>query len=48
MGIMLVEVYATGQYKDKDGKTLVCDKHDRAITWVFCGDLQTLMFSDLL
>ena len=48
MGSMLVEVYATGEKKDKDGKTLVCDKHDRAITCVFCGDLQTLMFSDLL
>ena len=26
----------------------MCDIHDRAITCVFCGDLQTLMFSDLI
>ena len=48
MGSMLVGVYATERQKEEDGKTLVCDKHDRAITCVFCGDLQTLMFSDLL
>ena len=25
--------------KEEDGKTLVCDKRDRSITHVFCGDL---------
>ena len=25
--------------KEEDGKTLVCDKSDRSITHVFCGDL---------
>ena len=33
----------------KDGKTLVCDKRDRAISYVFCRDLHlTLIFSGLL
>ena len=33
----------------KDGKTLVCDTRDRAITWEFCRDLHlTLVFSGLL
>ena len=33
----------------KDGKTLACDKRDRAITYVFCRHLLlTLMFSGLL
>ena len=28
-----------GRQKEEDGKTLVCDKRDRAITHVFCRDL---------
>ena len=40
------KVYVTGRQKEEDGKTLVCDKRDRAITCVFCRNLQfTLMFS---
>ena len=31
--------YATRRQKEEDGKTLVCDKRDRSITYVFCGDL---------
>ena len=32
----------------EDGKTLVCDTRDRAITWEFCRDLHlTLVFSGL-
>ena len=32
----------------KDGKTLVCDKRDRAISYFFCRDLHlTLIFSGL-
>ena len=36
--------------KEEDGKTLVCDKRDRAITCVFCRDRSSLilMFSGLL
>ena len=33
----------------EDGKTLVCDTRDRAITWEFCRDFHlTLVFSGLL
>ena len=32
-------VYTTMRQKEEDGKTLVCDKRDRAITYVFCRDL---------
>ena len=32
-------VYATGRQEELDGKTLMCDKRDRAITYVFCRDL---------
>ena len=42
-------VYATGLQKEEDGKTLVCDKRDRAVTCVFCCDLHlTLLFPFLL
>ena len=43
-------VYATGrQEEEKDGKTLECDKRDRAINHVFCRDLHlTLVLSGLL
>ena len=35
--------------EEEDGKTLVCDKRDRAITYVFYRDLLlTLRFSGLL
>ena len=27
------------QQKEEDRKTLVCDKRDKPITYVFCGDL---------
>ena len=38
-----------GRQEEEDGKTLVCDKRDRAITYVVCCDLHlTLMFSGLL
>ena len=34
--------------EEEEGKTLVCDKHDRAVTCVFCRDLHlTLLFSGL-
>ena len=34
--------------EEEDGKTLLCDKRDRAITCVFCRDLHLkLMFSGL-
>ena len=37
------------EFTQQDGKTLVCDKRDRSITYVFCGDLPLkLMFSGLL
>ena len=37
------------KFTPKDGKTLACDKRDRAITYVFCRHLLlTLMFSGLL
>ena len=37
------------EFTQQDGKTLVCDKRDRAITYVFRRDLHlTLMFSGLL
>ena len=32
-------IYATGRERKEDGKTLVCDKRDRAITCAFCRDL---------
>ena len=42
-------VYAAGWQKEEDGKTLVCDKRDRAITCVFCLDHHlTLCFLVLL
>ena len=44
-------VYASGRQEEEDGKTLVCDNCDRAITYryVFCRDRHlTLMFSGLL
>ena len=38
-------VYATGRQKEEDGKTFVCDKRDRAITYVFSRDIHlTLTF----
>ena len=43
------EFFATGQQEEEDGKTLVCDKRDRAITCAFCRDLHlTLMFCGVL
>ena len=34
------------EFTQQDGKTLVCDKHDTAITYVFCRDLLLIpMFS---
>ena len=34
--------------EEEEGKTFVCDKHDRAVTYVFFRDLHlTLMFSGL-
>ena len=39
----------TGRQEEEDGKTLVCDKWDRAINWLFCRDCQLkLRFSGLL
>ena len=40
-------VYATGRERKEDGKTLVCDKRDRAITYVFCRDLHGPLQKDL-
>ena len=38
-------VYTTGRQKEEDGKTFVCDKRDRAITYVFSRDIHlTLTF----
>ena len=37
-------VYATRRQKEEDGKKPVCDKRDRSITYVFCGDLQLSCF----
>ena len=37
--IVLVHQNATGRQKEEDGKTLVCDKRDRPVTFVFSGDL---------
>ena len=37
--LILVSLRNTGRQKEEDGKTLVCDERDRAITDVFCGDL---------
>ena len=35
--------------EEEDGKTLVCDKRHRAITWEFCRGLPlSLIFSGLL
>ena len=31
-------VYATGRQEEEDGKTLVCDKRDGAVTCVFCRE----------
>ena len=33
-------MYATGWQEEEDGKMVVCDKRDRAITCMFCHDLQ--------
>ena len=33
-------MYATGWQEEEDGKTVVCDKRDRAVTCMFCHDLQ--------
>ena len=42
-------VFATGRQEEEDGRTLVCDKHDKPISNVFCLDLHlTSMFSGLL
>ena len=41
--------YATGRQEEEDGRTLVCDKRDKAVSYVFCRDLHlTPMFSGLL
>ena len=49
LSIAVLLVCTTGGQAEVDGKTLVCDKRDRAITYVFCRDLHfTLMFSGLL
>ena len=38
-------VYTTGRQKEEDGKTFVCNKRDRAITYVFSRDTHlTLTF----
>ena len=43
------EFFSIGRQEEEDGKTLVCDKRDRAITCVFCRDLHlTFMFTGLL
>ena len=40
---------ATERQEEKDDKSLVCDKHDRTITWEFCRGLPlTLIFSGVL
>ena len=40
---------ATGRQEEEDGRTLVCDKRGKAISYVFCRDLHlTSMFSGLL
>ena len=31
------------KFPQQDGKTLVCDKRDKAITCVFCRDLQCFL-----
>ena len=37
-------VYATRRQKEEDGKKFVCDKRDRSITYLFCGDLHLSCF----
>ena len=40
---------ATGRHKEQDSRMFVCDKRDRAFTFVFCRDLRLpLVFSGLL
>ena len=42
-------IYATGRQEEEDGRTLVCDKRDKAISYVFCRDVHlTSMYSGLL
>ena len=38
VAVAVVVAYATGRQEEEDGKTAVCDKHDRAITCGFCRD----------
>ena len=33
------DFYNISEFTQQDGKMLVCDKHDRPITYAFCGDL---------
>ena len=36
---LIVSSLNNSTFTQQDGKTLVCDKHDKAITCVFCRDL---------
>ena len=33
------DFYNISEFTQQDGKMLVCGKHDRPITYAFCGDL---------
>ena len=37
--IVISEFYATGRLEEEEGKMLVCDKRDRAITCLFRRDI---------
>ena len=39
LDFILVQFSATGQQEDEDGKSLVRDEREKAITFVFCRDL---------
>ena len=42
----LLKLHATVRQEEEDGKMFVCDKRDRAITYMLCRDLHSaLMFS---
>ena len=47
--LILVSLRNRTAGSQEDGRTLVCDKRDKAISYVFCRDLHlTSMFSGLL
>ena len=46
--VIIREFTPTGRQEEEEGKTLVCDKHDKAITCILCRDLHlALIFCGL-